>query len=101
MFTGLMMVMVMLFSLGFTGLMGFAAFTYIRRTWQVIRSEEIGSIQFRMLDELDQIRTQNHMISDRLDRLEKMLTSGQEPALPESESSTLLPGKSADDARSL
>ena len=73
MITSGFMVVAMLLSLGFSGLVAFALFTYIRRTWQVIRSEEMDSVQFRILDELDQLRTQNHALVERLERIEGSL----------------------------
>lgn len=73
MFAGGISLLMALLGFGFMGLLGGALFTYIRRTWQVIRSEEVGSIHFRILDELDQLSTQSLILSERLDRIEKGL----------------------------
>jgi hypothetical protein len=88
MFTGGISLLMALLGFGFMGLMGGALFTYIRRTWQVIRSEEVGSIHFRILDELDRLSTQSLILSERLDRIEQGLFelregSGPDPGLPE------------------
>ncbi len=73
MFTGGISLLMALLGFAFMGLLGGALFTYMRRTWQVIRSEEVGSIHFRILDELDQLSTQSLILSERLDRIEKGL----------------------------
>lgn len=70
------------FSLAFTLLIGVGVLTYVRRTWQQIRSEEDGSAQERLLDGIDQIQTQLYMMGERLDRLERRLEGGDEGGEP-------------------
>jgi hypothetical protein len=72
----LLMILGPMLGVALTGLLGFAVFTYIRRSWQVIRSEQFGSVHHRILDELDQVRAQNHMLLERLDRIEAALGTG-------------------------
>lgn len=73
MITSLFMVVVTLVSLGFSGLVAVALVTYIRRTWQVMRSQELGSAHGRLLDAMDQLHLQNHMMMERLERLDRGL----------------------------
>ena len=58
---------------GFSVLLGSALLTYIRRTLQVMRAERDGSIQDRMLDELDQLRIVGSLTAERLNRIETLL----------------------------
>jgi hypothetical protein len=62
-----------LMGFAFMGLLGGALFTYIRRTWQVIRSEQVGSVHSHILDELDKLSTQSSIVSERLNRIEGSL----------------------------
>ena len=48
-----------------------AAVTYVRRTWQLIRADEDGSTQDRILDGIDRLDTRLEALSRRLARLEE------------------------------
>lgn len=58
---------------GFTLLLGTAMVLYIRRTWLLLRAEEDGSIHERILDGLDQLETQVHLLNERMERMERRL----------------------------
>jgi len=73
MFWQLFAVLSTIIGIVFSVLVGGALLTYIRRTWQVIRSEQHGSVQDQMLDELDQIRTVGYLTAERLQRIESLL----------------------------
>lgn len=57
----------------FTLLLGTAAVLYIRRAWHMLRAEEAGSIHERILDGLDHLETQVHLLGERMERLERRL----------------------------
>ena len=89
----LVFVLAWIFSVLGSLLLGAVAITYVRRTWQLIRAEEDDPTRERLLDGLDHLETQIHLVSQRLgtmeDRLagiERGLTSPDdepaEPALP-------------------
>ncbi len=70
--------------LGLTVLGAAALITYIRRTSQLRRSEEDGSVQVQMLDELQQLGIQLSLLNERMERIEHRLPIGDElPALPD------------------
>ena len=81
-------------SLAFSVVVGAAALTYIRRTWQLIRSDADGSAQERILDGVDHLETQMHLVAERLGALESRLADldarlggpAEAPALTEGES---------------
>ncbi len=80
-------------SLAFSVVVGAAALTYIRRTWQLIRSDADGSAQDRILDGVDHLETQMHLVAERLGALEGRLAELDErlggptgaPALPQAQ----------------
>ncbi len=63
-------------SLAFSGIVGVALLTYVRRTWQLIRAESDHSIQHQILDGIDQLQTRLDLISERMDGLEGLLPPG-------------------------
>lgn len=98
---GWFVILMFLLSAAFSGLLGVALITYVRRTWQLIRAESDDSVQRRILDGIDQLHARMDLVSDRLDRVEGLLTPGpSQPGLEESgqgeERTLLLPGE--DDA---
>lgn len=56
-----------------TLLLGAVAVTYIRRTWQLIRAEEDDPTRERLLDGLDHLENQMHLVGRRLGDLEEKL----------------------------
>ena len=56
-----------------TLLLGAVAVTYIRRTWQLIRAEEDDPTRERLLDSLDHLENQMHLVGRRLGDLEEKL----------------------------
>ncbi len=60
-------------SLVFTALVGVGLVTFVRRTWQLVRSGEDQSTQAQILDGLDQVQTRLYSMSERLGRLEQRL----------------------------
>jgi hypothetical protein len=95
--TGIFVILAFLLSISFSGLVAFALITYIRRTWQVIRSEEVGSIQYRIVDELEQIRTQNYLLAERLERMEGALGDLSKADLSDAKSPDLLTSPETED----
>ena len=85
MLTQLFMLIAFVASVVFTVLIGAGILTYVRRTWQLIRSDGEGSKQTRILDALDQVQTQLYSMSERLGRLEHQLGEGDStpPAIPQ------------------
>ena len=76
-------------SIAFSVLIGAAALTYIRRTWQLIRAEEDDPTRDRLLDGIDHLENQMHLVAQRLGSLEERL-EGMEGRL-EGRSGTALP----------
>ena len=60
-------------SIAFSAVIGLAAITYIRRTWQLIRAEDDDSSRDRLLDGMDHLENQMHLVAERLGRLEGRL----------------------------
>lgn len=56
-----------------TLLLGAVAVTYIRRTWQLIRAEDDDPTRERLLDGLDHLENQMHLVGRRLGDLEEKL----------------------------
>lgn len=54
-------------------IIGAAAITYIRRTWQLIRSENDDPTSDRLLDGIDRLETQLFSMSERLARMEERM----------------------------
>lgn len=79
MFSSVFVILAFLVSLGFSGIIAVALFTYIRRTWQVMRSEREGSIHHRILDGLDQIHIRMDFLQERMESLEKSLREAAPP----------------------
>ena len=73
---GWFFILMFILSIAFSGLVGVALLTYVRRTWQLIRAESDRSIQHRILDGIDQLQTRMDLLSDRLDGLDGSLPSG-------------------------
>jgi hypothetical protein len=72
-------------SVAFSGIVGVAAFTYVVRTWQVIRrGGRADPRDDRILDGIDHLQNQMYLVNQRLDRLERGL-------LPEPDSTASLP----------
>ena len=73
-------------SAAFTLLIGAGVVTYIRRTWQLIRSHSDESELDRVLDGIDQVQTQLYMISERLSEVERHVASQRlsDPSTPPS-----------------
>jgi hypothetical protein len=65
---------IMLLSAAFSALLGVSLITYVRRTWQLIRAESDDSIQHQILDGIDQLQTRMDLVSERLDRVEGLLS---------------------------
>lgn len=70
-----------------TLLLGAVAVTYIRRTWQLIRAEEDDPTRERLLDGLDHLENQMHLVGrrlgdleEKLDGIERHLGTGEAPA---------------------
>ena len=79
----IMFIVFSLASLAFFGLISVGTFTYIRRNWRIMRSEDDESMQSKMLDGIQQISMQLSMQNERLDRLEKQLLANEDrPLLP-------------------
>ena len=76
MFSSVFVVLALILSIGFSGILAVALLTYIRRTWQLIRGESDGSIQHRILDGVDQIHARMDFLQERMKRLEKALQDG-------------------------
>lgn len=85
-------------SIAFSAVIGLAAITYIRRTWQQIRAEADGSAHDRLLDGIDHLENQMHLVAERLSSLERQLAEldGRLPAAPERPP---LPGVNPDASR--
>lgn len=60
-------------SIAFSAVVGVAAITYIRRTWQLIRAEDDDSSHDRLLDGMDHLENQMHLVAERLGNLEGRL----------------------------
>ncbi|MBT8488078.1 MAG: hypothetical protein HKO77_03440 [Gemmatimonadetes bacterium] len=60
-------------SIAFSAVIGLAAITYIRRTWQLIRVEDDDATRDRLLDGMDHLENQMHLVAERLGRLEGRL----------------------------
>ncbi len=73
MFSSVFVILAFLLSLGFSGILAAALITYIRRTWQLMRSEGDGSIQHRILDGVDQLHARIDFMQERMERMEKAL----------------------------
>lgn len=84
----LVFVVMWVVSIAFSALIGAAAITYIRRTWQLIRSDSDLSTTDRLLDGVDHLENQMHLVAERLGSLEERL-AGMEKRLGEGRSSTL------------
>lgn len=56
-----------------TLLLGAVAVTYIRRTWQLIRAEDDDPTRERLLDGIDHLENQMHLVAERLGSLEERL----------------------------
>lgn len=69
----IVVILAWILSAAFTLLIGTAAVLYIRRTWHTLRSEEDGSSHDRILDGLDHLETQVHLLGERMERLERRL----------------------------
>ncbi|MDX1647026.1 MAG: hypothetical protein R3304_07770 [Longimicrobiales bacterium] len=54
-------------------LLAAVAVTYVRRTWQLIRAEEDEPTRDRLLDGMDHLQNQVHLMSRRLEGLEDKL----------------------------
>lgn len=70
-----------------TLLLGAVAVTYIRRTWQLIRAEDDDPTRERLLDGLDHLENQMHLVGrrlgdleEKLDGIERHLGAGKAPA---------------------
>lgn len=72
----LIVVLMFIVSLAFSGLVCAALITYVRRTWQLIRSESDQSMQYRILDGIDQLQTRLDVLTERVDGLERRLPPG-------------------------
>ena len=72
---GWFFILMFILSIAFSGLVGVALLTYVRRTWQLIRAESDRSVQHQILDGIDQLQTRMDLLSDRLDGLEGSLPS--------------------------
>jgi len=70
-----------LLSGGFTLLFGVAALTYIRRTLQLMKADEDGSPQERILDGIEELNVRLHGINERLVDLDERI-DGLERRLP-------------------
>ena len=68
-------------SVAFSVLIGVGILTYIRRTWQQIRLDSDESRDDRLLDGIDQLQTQLHMVTERLVDIERQLAAGDDQAL--------------------
>mgnify|MGYP001028028814 CR=1 FL=1 len=69
-------------SVAFSGLVGVALFTYIRRTWQLIHADQDGSVHRRILDGVDEIQMRMDLLAERMDRMEaEHLGDGLDPGL--------------------
>jgi hypothetical protein len=97
---GLVMLFAFALSLGFSGLVAVALISYIRRTWQTIRSESDHSIDHQILDGIDQIQTRLDLLAERMDGMERALlpgpsrqelSEGQGEANPQQANPSLLP----------
>lgn len=77
-----------------TVLLGAVAVTYIRRTWQLIRAEEDDPTRERLLDGIDHLENQMHLIGERLGSLEERLT-GMERRLKNGSTTALPPSADA------
>ena len=73
---GWVFILMFILSVAFSGLVGVALLTYVRRTWQLIRAESDRSIQHQILDGIDQIQTRMDLVSGRLKGLERALLPG-------------------------
>lgn len=73
---GWVFILMFIMSVAFSGLVGVALLTYVRRTWQLIRAESDQSIQHQILDGIDQLQTRMDLVSERLDGLERTLLPG-------------------------
>lgn len=69
----IVMIVAWVVSVAFSVLIGAALITYVRRTWQVIRAEEEGSLQASIMDGLESVQLQMHALHERLEGLERRL----------------------------
>ena len=69
-------VLIAIVGLSFWAVIGVAALTYIRRTWQLMQAEGEGSPQERLEDGLNQIQLHLHLLAERMERLERRLGPG-------------------------
>ena len=69
-------------SVGFSVLVAAGIITYIRRTLQLMRAEQDGSPQERMLDGIDHVQTQLYLLSERMERMERHLAAGESGDAP-------------------
>ena len=60
-------------SIAFSAVIGVAALTYIRRTWQLIRAEDDHPTRDRLLDGMDHLENQMHLVAERLAKMEAQL----------------------------
>ena len=90
----LIFVVASILSVTFTLLIAAGVFTYVRRTWQQIRSDSDGSTHQQLLDGVDQLQTQLYMVLERLEQIEgqlpgpeahpdRRLSKGREEGAPE------------------
>jgi hypothetical protein len=80
MFSSVFVILAFLLSLGFSGILAAALITYIRRTWQLMRSEGDGSIQHRILDGVDQLHARMDFLQERMERMEQALQENDDPS---------------------
>ena len=67
---GWFFVVMWVLSVVFSGLVGVALITYVRRTWQLIRADQDGSVHHRILEGVDEIQMRMDLLAERLERLE-------------------------------
>jgi hypothetical protein len=70
-FTWFAVMVMWLASVVFGVVIASAAVTYVRRTWQLIRADEDGSAQERIMDGFDRLDTRLEALSRRLAQLEE------------------------------
>lgn len=87
---GWLVLLAFLVSVAFSGLVGIALITYVRRTWQLIRAESDHSIQHRILDGIDQLQTRLDLLSERMGEVERSLPPG--PSQEETRNGEAPPG---------
>ena len=87
-------------SVAFTALIGAGVVTYIRRTWQLIKSHSDETAHDRLLDGIDQLQTQLYMVAERLGEIERQLANQNAAGslrLPRSPGEADEPGGAADE----